>query len=250
MGGSSTSNYEYFCGANVSISFNGNEQFDIAGISYQITDSSTPIYGYASRTFDAVAPGQKLVRGNFVVNFTEFNAVAKDIASTKFKVKAKLDPIGIEKSEEPQNAFDQYSSYAEQHLTTIASAGWIEDDQTNGPRIKAENMDNFIQYVTRVMYSETHDDSDAVSLGLNLLEYFSIEKKPTPYVTKTKSLKSTLDALLLGPFNISITFGDPNHPDSSFTIVNCYVNSIGGTIQISEDVLLQEYSFYGRNVIS
>jgi len=51
---------------------------------------------------------------------------------------------------------------------------------------------------------------------------------------------------MIGPFNIEISFGGGSN---KFTIVSCYVNNFGSSIQISEDVILQEFSFFGRNII-
>ena len=61
--------YDYFCGANVYIKVNGQAAIEAAGISYQVQDSTSPIYGYSSRIFDAVAVGQKIVKGSLIINF-------------------------------------------------------------------------------------------------------------------------------------------------------------------------------------
>jgi len=61
--------YEYFCGANVMLQIEGEPIIEAAAISYNYSDSQTPIYGYSSQFFDAVAPGQKLIQGTLVINF-------------------------------------------------------------------------------------------------------------------------------------------------------------------------------------
>ena len=74
--------YDYFCGANITVAMGSSNTQDIdelAGISYNVIDSATPIYGYSSRLFDAVAPGQKLVQGSFVINVRESNYLYKKI---------------------------------------------------------------------------------------------------------------------------------------------------------------------------
>lgn len=72
--------YDYFSGANVLIRVGGQPILEVAGISYQESDSQMPIYGYGSRYFDAVAPGQKIIRGNFVINFVRPDYLAYAIA--------------------------------------------------------------------------------------------------------------------------------------------------------------------------
>lgn len=250
-------NYEYFCGANVSVFFNDNEQLDVAGISYQLQDSSTPIYGYASRTFDAVAPGQKIVRGTFVVNFIEFNTVAKSIMSTKVKLARsgfEANPT-VDGMASPYNASSDgmsgYQNAYEYHLNHISKEFCDEE----GIALLPDKIDAFYTYVERIMYSDTYDQFDAISMGQNLLEDFSLQRKKIPVKIPNSVLnRSSVNALLSGPFNIKIFFGDrpennslrPNHIE----IVSCYVNQISGTMQINEDVLLQEFSFFGRDIIS
>ncbi len=65
--------YDYFCGANVLLQVNDFPVLEAAGISYNLMDSSAPVYGYSSRLFDAVAPGQIIVQGSIVINFVHHN---------------------------------------------------------------------------------------------------------------------------------------------------------------------------------
>ena len=43
--------YDYFCGANIYVNLNGIPAVEIAGISYQVQDSTSPIYGYNPTSF-------------------------------------------------------------------------------------------------------------------------------------------------------------------------------------------------------
>ena len=65
--------YEYFAGANVFVVVNNEPILEVAGISYNEMDSQQPIYGYSSRLFDTVAPGQKIIQGKLVVNLVNPN---------------------------------------------------------------------------------------------------------------------------------------------------------------------------------
>jgi hypothetical protein len=65
--------YEYFAGANVFVLVNDQPILEVAGISYNEMDSQQPIYGYSSRLFDTVAPGQKIIQGKVVVNLVNPN---------------------------------------------------------------------------------------------------------------------------------------------------------------------------------
>lgn len=74
----------YFSGANIKLSIRGPNAFDTndrsfkplleaAGISFAISNSQQPIYGYASTYFDAMLPGREVVQGNLLINYTEPN---------------------------------------------------------------------------------------------------------------------------------------------------------------------------------
>lgn len=73
--------YEYFCGANILVAVENQPVMEVAGISYNLIDSSIPIYGYSSRLFDAVAPGQRIIQGTMAINFVApdylFNAILR-----------------------------------------------------------------------------------------------------------------------------------------------------------------------------
>ena len=245
-------NYEYFCGANVSIKFSKAVQMDVAGISYQIEDSSTPIYGYSSRRFDAVAPGQKIVRGTFVVNYKEFNTVYDSIRNTKVET---FTPFELSESQRKLSGSEQYNDIYEHHSNYIEKT--FIDSETN--KITAGQEDALTQYLQRVMATNAYGRFDAISMAQNLMEDFSIAQPRVPRLTLEGDANSRANTtslnLLAKPFDIEISFGEnPNNHTSVknnyFTIVQCYVNQIGGTIQINEDVLLQEFSFFARDIRS
>lgn len=78
--------YEYFCGANVSLDINSRE-LDAVGISYQVTYSKQPIYSYFSKLYDAVLDGKEMVQGKFVINFSG-NESLKNILSNNGEIKS------------------------------------------------------------------------------------------------------------------------------------------------------------------
>ena len=86
MANSSFYGYSYFSGANVFVRLNGMPALETAGITYSVQESTAPIYGYSSRIFDAVAMGQKIIRGSFVINFISPNYVARLIEAGRVSV--------------------------------------------------------------------------------------------------------------------------------------------------------------------
>ena len=78
----------YFSGANIKLSVRNTNAFEAtdglfkpvpeaAGISFAISNSQQPIYGYASTQFDAMLPGREVVQGNLLINYTEPNYLLK-----------------------------------------------------------------------------------------------------------------------------------------------------------------------------
>jgi hypothetical protein len=63
--------YEYFCGANTVLYFNGTPALEIAGLSFTIVEGKRPLYGYSSRFFDGVARGNVIVEGSLLVNMVD-----------------------------------------------------------------------------------------------------------------------------------------------------------------------------------
>lgn len=64
-------NIEYFSGAQAAIYIGDVWVDEITSISFQVSQSRRPIYGYASQLFDDVAEGVVLVQGQFTINFKE-----------------------------------------------------------------------------------------------------------------------------------------------------------------------------------
>ena len=71
--------YEYFSGANVTVSTSNGKVEECAGISYSISTSRQPVYGYNSEFFDVMLPGRVIIQGNLVINYTEPNSLEKSI---------------------------------------------------------------------------------------------------------------------------------------------------------------------------
>jgi hypothetical protein len=86
----------YFSGANIRLSIRKTYSFEdkirafepiseAAGISFAISNSQQPIYGYASTHFDAMLPGREVVQGNLLINYTEPNYLLDKMGSALTK---------------------------------------------------------------------------------------------------------------------------------------------------------------------
>ena len=72
----------YFSGANVKVEIKKSisettetwqELDECAGLSYSVSNSQQPVYGYGSHRFDAMLPGREIIQGNLLVNYTKPN---------------------------------------------------------------------------------------------------------------------------------------------------------------------------------
>lgn len=129
MSNSSFFGYSYFSGANCYVKINGIPALEMAGISYQVQESTQPIFGYSSRIFDAVAMGQKIVRGNFVINFIAPNYIARIIDTSR----AQINLQAIE---------SQYAKYGDGEIDTLVSGSdlnsKIEEQEALRTQLKAQ----------------------------------------------------------------------------------------------------------------
>ena len=74
---------EYFSGCDVVILIGDIYVDDIITMQYTLTNNKSPIYGYMSEIFDAVAKGTRIVQGQFSIAFRETDYLAKILENYK-----------------------------------------------------------------------------------------------------------------------------------------------------------------------
>ena len=111
---------KYYSDASVELYFNGHWLDDITAVNWHIEQNTQPLYGYNSFIYDDIAQGTRLIRGVFVVNFTEPDRLSKVIAQSK-----------VESS--PANNGATYEEYSKAlySATTISVNGTTTTLQTN-----------------------------------------------------------------------------------------------------------------------
>lgn len=62
---------EYFSGANARVYFGDIWVDQLESLEFQLDETVAPIYGFHSYVFDKIARGQRIVNGQFTLNFTE-----------------------------------------------------------------------------------------------------------------------------------------------------------------------------------
>ena len=210
--------YAYNAGANVIIALNDQAVYEAVGISYNVMDSMAPIYGYSSRLFDAVAPGQKLIQGSFVINYVAPNyifAMAKMGADKQEQLIAanvakNMGSSSVEKMKGDVN------KRAQQLVSKLQKGG-------NQKMLEADMRE------AAAMKEHFWGPADP-GAGTDLVAY---------------------DSTLMGPNRIQIFFGGADRMNAKHLIEihGVYIIGHGSAIQADENVVLEEYNFIGRELI-
>lgn len=229
--------FEYFSGANVVVKFNGHACLEAAGISYNYLDSKRPIYGYSSVYFDAVAPGQKIIQGSVVVNYVYDNYLFDCIK------KGMQMPVPTQGTPGPLNTLDQLVNNAyttPNGLTAVESSGATSvssklgfDGQPqeilNAQEINYEQIQDQIKDLQERYWSDNTSNEDIANINR---------------ADANRNIYG--DPLgINGGIQISINFGNRGE----FIILDS-VNFVGrgSTIQIDENAIVEEYSFFARRL--
>lgn len=88
--------YQFYAGQHARVFFGHVWVDDIITIQYSLNNNKTPIYGYASEQFDAIARGQVLVNGNFTIAFKEtgyLSLVHRELEGLKARDKVSKNEI-------------------------------------------------------------------------------------------------------------------------------------------------------------
>lgn len=265
-------NYQYFSGANVIIRVGAQPILEVAGISYQETDTQMPIYGYGSRYFDAVAPGQKIIKGSFVINFVrpdylayaiqrgrelQDQGVVSSLGTNNDNIKKRLKQdydYDLENKANQNtaayvNKHDQISNhpdYQEALNTVVQSVGGSENYEQLSDEQKNQLITNeMLRNITASNYRQTQSNMKLLSNQLK-------DNMPSKYqenvygldVTQELKQKAVKDVTLNTAFNIDIVFSDTY----VIKLLDCYISSRGAMIQIDESTIVEEYSFFARNL--
>jgi hypothetical protein len=226
----SSYSYEYFSGANTILTFAGQPSLEVGAIQFNLIDSAIPIYGYNSRLFDAVAPGQVLIQGSFVINFVHpdylWYAVKQGRKTqgkpiTEFELASSGPAFGIENGVS----------------TDVDGTYGRAFSPTTGAKFNpiARNAAEVIQQI---------DVNDPVQLSRvrGLLESDIWGRKTPQQLGITPS--DSKDVGRLGPFDIKIHYAQ----HYEVLISSAFVVGRGQSIEINEHVIVEEYSFFARTL--
>jgi len=264
-------NIEYFSGAQASIYIGDVLVDEVTSINYQVSQSRTPLYGYADQLFRDVSKGVVLVQGSFSVNFKEagylwlvlnrYRELVRHQPSLMgevgkgdlFNKKSTGDPLvdaNIEKlingelgvADRNRILQDAAASPEGGSLADLGLSGAGDDlrgfaslargQAEGGSAGLAENV--FEAFENRIW-----DDADDFGLGEN----GGLEKQ-----------HRRADDPELNPFDIFVTFGDydgqnDHHNHTVQKLVGVHILGTSKQIVIDGQPIQEVYSFIARNVV-
>ncbi len=193
--------FEYFCGANVFVTIGDMPILEVAGLSVSISENKRPIYGYASRHFNAVARGNVLVQGQLLINYIHQDYLYHAIKLGMNEVSLSNDPI------EFNTNFDAMSAVANAEVGSAQAMAELQRKFWNSGGLLNSTIPN----------RNPHDAAN----GINLKVIFGDEET-----------------------ELNGSSGKVN-----YVISNLHFLGRSSVINISEDVLIESYSFIARDII-
>lgn len=206
-------NFEYFCGANVVVSIEGVPTLEAAGLSYEVTDSRMPIYGYSSRHYDAIAEGQVLVQGILLVNYIYQDYIYRIIQRGVMGRKPESSQADNNIDPPPElNVSTAQNVLQNQEIIEAAVEYWKRQFWTN----KVESISN-ATYGSTLIDSVNPND---IYGGVSIIVSFGVQGPEAPYGR------------------------------TSFLIQDVHFRGRSSRIQIDEETIVEAFPFFARDVYS
>lgn len=128
---------EYYSGTDTKVYIDNEEQTEIAYISYSVSEQLKPLYGYASRTWDDVAVGTRIVTGAFKVSIKnpEEQSSYEEVVLHQVidKEQSTLEEIAnMNKQEEEQKKEQEWIDDTSDETSGDEDNGNDNDDSDNG----------------------------------------------------------------------------------------------------------------------
>lgn len=270
--------YDYFTGTDCKIFFGDIWVDDILAIQYNLSQSKSPIYGYASQTFDAIAKGQIIVQGTLSIQFKEtgyLNVIQATLESQRANaseiIKAKIDQYktandvknlkyipGITSiSDDPLGNINEIVYSANGSPQIIRQQQTIEQILTSkkagaalSKTLNLKNSTRDFEDFAEILEDSIWGDSNGRSIKLDykLKRPDEFDYNTNGGITTSKSSNGTNYSDTL---NIMLTFGDINDFRAEHTIVILNdVHFTGSSMVVTPEgnPVAEEYSFIARNI--
>jgi hypothetical protein len=244
-------NSEYFSGAQVCLYIGDTWIDEVVSLSFQVSQSRSPIYGYSSILFDDISVGNVLVQGEMTINFKEAGYLWLILArhgKLQYGVDV-LDPNFNAKNAAQSfigntNMYNVLNNGTNQSLTqkntnikvlTAQVALAQTQAQNNTASVKTGNQFNTSDYQTMI----------------NSLQGLLWGQAAQSELDKVKTRRA--DDPKVNPFDLYITYGDITGPAGVHSTIqklkNVYIIGTSKTITLEGIPILETYSFIAQDLI-
>ena len=217
---------EYFSGANVSIYFNGVWIDELQSIAFAMQENVQPIHGYASYTADAFAHGNRIVQGQFSINFKGPHYLIATIRELELAERGKQ----------------------------LKSPG-VGEDNVFGQRIDPQSLIN-VNYDADT-WQRIADSMQVAMWGISAREALNTEEQLTSNPVDTyfyRRWNGQTSQLRDTGIDIAITYGniangkslDPG--STTMTIVGVHLTGVSQAIGPNAEPIAEQYSFMAKDI--
>lgn len=271
-----TYKYDYYSGADCKIFFGDIWVDDIVTVQWTAHQSKTPIYGYASQHYNAVAKGQILVQGTLSITFKETgylnliqailegqrkdakSAVMLKVEESRIRAEQGMSEFIPRLNDSPHGEMTtvNYSSTGqadvirkeetiEQILTSkIISAGLSKELIKEKRASKYRDFEDFAELLEDSIWGDSNGSPFSTPLKLRRVDEFDYSPNGGIYSPRNNDDYSK-------SLNILLTFGDINDYRAEHTLValnDVHFTSSSMIVSPTGDPIGETYDFIARDI--
>jgi hypothetical protein len=272
--GSNVYDLDYFSG-NSAVLYIGDVFIDEAvSFSFNVQQSKTPIYGYASQLFDDVSKGQVLVQGQFSVNFKEAGYLWLVLQRYK-RFENHVDQTIAKYTQFADATQDGSGNVAQLAKKQLGGAGKILLGGRNNPFARIKQNGKEADFISRAgierLVSGAATTDERYNFYQNLAGYATISQgkaaKDKAFedivevfedqvwqdnVSDLDDMTRRVDDNFFDDFDMFLVYGDYTKPGANHTvrrIRGVHLLSTGQQVQVGGEPILETYNFFARNII-
>lgn len=225
--------FEYFCGANITVSIADFPVLECVGLAFEGGETNKrPLYGYASRLFDGVARGQVLYQGSLLVNYVHqdylFRAIELGLEKQRIIRTASVAPPIASSTALASSAVGAGAPQAALAGATAAAAS----------QAAIESGLESSQGLIRQLEGQYWDTPLGTEEDLQTEVWSSYNPHDTEGGLTIKAVFGRQDT------------GAGSHGVTGTLLTGVHFLGRGQQIQIDEQVCVERYTFFARNMLS
>lgn len=263
-------NIEYFSGSQASIYIGDVLIDEVTSISYQVSQSRTPLYGYADQLFRDVSKGVVLVQGQFSINFKEagylwlvLDRYRRMLGDGQSKLAQDIDGKGNFNTDDRniERMINGELSVFERNalLQDLTAADNVAaQGSADGEAAKIRDLRNLTPASAAQGFASINRFLGSARGAESKFEVFEDEiwRIGQEHQSRSSALEQAdrrSDDPDLNPFDIFVTFGDysgsDHHNHTVQKITSVHVISTSKQVVIDGQPIQETYQFLARNIL-